>query len=156
MAVQFKFDKDFDDNVYRASNKSNSSLRPLYDQVREKTDSIASIAQASIRDAAGAAETEVDSIKHSKWESNYGGKGRHGWLYAKAKSFALKSAASSVAPTMGYDGREIYGRVLINRRGSVSLEFGGPDPVAEIGRGTGEYVEHPPYSFLRNASRKAV
>ncbi|MET0463748.1 MAG: hypothetical protein ABW007_11365 [Chitinophagaceae bacterium] len=156
MAVRFNFDKDFDDNVYRASNKTNSSLKPLYNQVRSKTDEIAEIAKTSIKREAGSAESDVDSIKNSKWESNYGGKGRHGWLAAKAKAFALKSAAQSVAPSMGYDGREIYGRVSINRRGSDTLEFGGPDPVAELGKGSGEYLVHPPYSFLRNAMRRAV
>lgn len=153
MAVRFNFDKDFDNNVYRASNKSNSSLHPIYGQVRDLTDSIASKAKGAIQREAGSAESDVDSIKNTKWDSNFGGRGRKGWLHAKAKAFALKSAAQSVAPTMGYDGREIYGRVTINRRGSNTLEFGGPDPVAEIGRGTGEYVEHPPYSFLRNAMR---
>lgn len=155
MAVRFVFDKDFDDNVYRASNKTRSSLRPLYDEVRDKTDAIAARAKASVTKEAGHAEVDADFIKHSKWSSNYGGYGRRGWLHAKARAFALKSAAQSVAPVMGYDGKEIYGRVTINRRGSYSLEFGGPDPVAEIGKGTGEFVEHPPYSFLRNAMRGA-
>lgn len=156
MAVRFDFDKDFDDNVYRASNKTNSSLKPLYNQVRSKTDEIAHSARGAIQREAGVAEGDVDSIKNSRWNTNYGGHGRQGWLEAKAKAFALKSAANSVAPKMGYDGREIYGRVEINRRGSVTLEFGGPDPVAEIGKGSGNYVVHPPYSFLRNAMRKAV
>lgn len=151
--MRFDFDKDFDDNVYRASNKTNSSLKPLYNQVRDKTDEIAKKAKGSIEKESANAESDVDSIKNSKWESNFGGKGRHGWLHAKAKAFALKSAAKSLAPTMGYDGKEIYGRVSMNRRGSNTVEFGGPDPVAEIGRGTGEYVEHPPYAFLRNAMR---
>lgn len=155
MATRFDWDAQFDNNVYRASNKTNSSLHPLYDEVRSTTDRIAAVAKLAITKEAGGAEQEVDTIKNSKWNSNFGGKGREGWLAAKAKAFALKSAAQSVAPSMGFDGKEIYGRVAINRRGSYSLEFGGPDPVAEMGKGSGKFVEHPAYSFLRNAMRRA-
>lgn len=150
--VRFNFDKDFDDNIYRASNKTNSSLHPLYDAVRTKTDDIATKARGLVAGEAKTAEALVKDIKDSPWDSHYGGVGRHGWLVAKATSFALKSAGASIAPTMGYDGKEIYGRVLMNRRGSSSVEFGGTDPVAEIGKGTGEYVVHPPYGFLRRAA----
>lgn len=149
--VRFEIDKRFDDNVYRASNKSNSSLHPLYDKVRSVTDEIAKAAKDLISGEYNRAEAEAKSIKNSEWNSNYGGHGRKGWLAAKAKAFALRSAASSTAPSMGYDGTEIYGRVEINRQGSSSLEFGGPDPVAEMGKGSGEFVEHPPYAFLRRA-----
>lgn len=149
--VRFEIDRRFDDNVYRASNKSNSSLHPLYDQVRSTTDEIAKRAKRLIGGEYNRAEAEAKSIKNSEWESNYGGHGRKGWLAAKAKAFALRTAASSTAPTMGYDGTEIYGRVEINRKGSSSLEFGGTDPVAEMGKGSGEFVEHPPYAFLRRA-----
>jgi hypothetical protein len=149
--VRFEIDKRFDDNVYRASNKSNSSLHPLYDKVRSTTDDIAKAAKNLISGESNRAEAEAKSIRNSEWNSDYGGHGRKGWLAAKARSFALKSAAGATVPTMGYDGKEIYGRVEINRRGSSSLEFGGPDPVAEMGKGSGEFVEHPPYAFLRRA-----
>lgn len=149
--ARFNWDKDFDDNVYRASNKTNSSLHPLYDHVRSTTDDYAAKAVRMISNEAGSAERDAQAIKNTGWSSNFGGHGRKGWLSAKAKAFALKSALSATHPMMGYDGREIYGRVIINRRGSMSLEFGGPDPVAEIGKGSGEFLEHPPYAFLRRA-----
>lgn len=149
--TRFVFDKDLDDNIYRASNKSNSSLRPLYDKVRSVTDDIAKTAKRLIGGEYNRAEAEAKAIKNTEWDSNYGGHGRKGWLAAKARAFALRSAISATVPTMGYDGREIYGRVEINRRGSSSLEFGGPDPVAEMGKGSGEFVDHPPYAFLRRA-----
>lgn len=145
--VRFDFDKDFDNNVYRASNKSNSSLRPLYDQVRQITDRIADHAKSAIEMEYQTAEADASG----KRENATHGEGRTQFLRAKAKSFALRSAANSTVPTMGFDGKEIFGRVLINRKGSYSLEYGGPDPVAEIGKGTGEYLVHPAYAFLRRA-----
>lgn len=151
--VRFVFDKDFDDNIYRASNKSNSSLHNLYDEVRSKTDSIAKVAKRLIGGEYNRAEAEAKAIKNSEWNSDYGGHGRKGWLEAKARAFALRTAASTVAPTMEYDGKEIFGRVEINRRGSSSLEFGGTDPVAELGKGSGEFLRHPPYAFLRRAMK---
>lgn len=149
--TRFVMDKDFDDNVYRASNKTNSSLHPLYDHVRQVTDNIAKLTKRAIGGEYNRAEAEAKSIKNTKWDSHYGGHGRKGWLAAKAKAFALRTAYSATFPTMGYDGKEIYGRVVINRRGSSSLEYGGTDPVAELGKGTGEYLEHPPYAFLRRS-----
>lgn len=149
--VRFDFDKDFEDNIYRASNKTNSSLHPLYDQVRQVTDDIAKRARRLIGGEYNRAETEAKAIKNTEWDSHYGGHGRKGWLAAKARAFALRTAISATNPTMGYDGQEIYGRVEINRRGSYTLEFGGPDPVAEMGKGSGEFLEHPPYAFLRRA-----
>lgn len=145
--VRFKFDPDFDDNVYKASNKSNSSLRPLFDQVRQITDRIAENAKSSIETEYAAAEADASG----KRENATHGDGKTQFLRAKAKAFALRSAANSTVPTMGYDGKEIFGRVLINRKGSFALEYGGPDPVAEIGKGTGEYLVHPTYAFLRRA-----
>lgn len=145
--VKFVFDPDFDNNVYRASNKSGSSLRPLYDQVRRITDRIAENAKATIEQEYQNAEADASG----KRENATHGDGKTQFLRAKAKAFALRSAANSTVPTMGYDGKEIFGRVLINRKGSFSLEYGGPDPVAEIGKGTGEYLVHPAYAFLRRA-----
>lgn len=149
--VRFEFDRRFDDNVYRASNKSNSSLHNLYDEVRSVTDKIASKARILIKQELGPAEADATAIKNTKWNSDYGGRGRKGWLAAKAKVFALKSAGATTHPSMGYDGKEIYGRVEINRRGSSSLEFGGTDPVAELGKGSGEHLSHPAYHFLRRS-----
>lgn len=149
--VRFVFDPRFDDNIYKASNKTNSSLHPLFDEVRSVTDDIAKKAKRMIKAELDSKEGEVQTIKHSKWDSHFGGVGRRGWLMAKAVAFALKSAHAATVPTMGYDGKEIYGRVLINRTGSSSLEFGGPDPVAELGKGTGEFADHPAYAFLRRA-----
>lgn len=149
--VNFRFDVDFDDNVYRASNKTNSSLHPLYDQVRSYTDEVARKAKVRIGAEYGKAEALAKSIKNTEWDSHYGGHERSGWLQAKAKAYALRVSFSATHPTMGYDGKEIYGRVEINRRGSSSLEYGGSDPIAEVGKGTGVYLEHPPYAFLRNA-----
>lgn len=151
--VRFVMDRRFEENLLRASNKTHSSLHSVYDKVRSVTDDIAKRAKNSITEAHQLAEQEVDAIRGSRWSSNYGGVGRKGWLQAKARAFAFKSAASSVFPTMGYNGHEIYGRVVINRRGSASLEYGGVDPVAEIGKGTGEFLEHPAYGFLRRAMR---
>jgi hypothetical protein len=145
--VRFEFDPDFDDNVYRASNKSGSSLRPLYDQVRRITDRIAENAKSAIETEYANAEADTSG----KRDNATHGDGKTQFLRAKARAFALRSAANSTVPTMGYDGKEIYGRVIINRKGSFVLEYGGPDPVAEIGKGTGEYLVHPAYAFLRRA-----
>ena len=147
MATRFEFDPEFDDNVYRASNKSGSSLKPLYDKVRAETDNAYVKTRELIAREAGRAESEVQAAKARRFSKS----GKHSFNYAKAKAFALKSARTSVAPSMGFDGKEIYGRVAIYRRNSDSLEFGGTDPVVEIGRGTGEYIVHPAYSFLRRA-----
>lgn len=146
--VRFEFDPDFRDNVYRASNKTGSSLRPLYDLVRKTTDKIARTAKLRIQNEWYNAEAVAQNIDNKAY-----GADKQEFLYYKALSFALRSAMNSTYPTMGYDGNEIYGRVTINRRGSTSLEYGGVDPVAEVGKGTGEHVSHPAYAFLRNALR---
>lgn len=145
--ITFEFDPEFDDNIRKASNKSNSSLRPLFDTVRDVTDRIYFNAKARMDAEAGRAEGEVQAAKPDRFKPD----GSHRFNLAKAKSFALRSAAQTTAPTMEFDGNEIFGRVTINRKSSASVEFGGLDPVAEVGRGTGEYVEHPPYAFLRRA-----
>lgn len=145
--VTFEFDPEFDDNIKRASHKSNSSLRPLFDQVRSVTDEIYFSARDRLQAEAGRAESE----KAAAAEKRFSATGKPVYLAAKAKEFALRSAANSLAPTMEFDGEEILGRVAIYRRGSDSIEFGGTDPVAEMGKGTGEYLEHPPYAFLRRA-----
>lgn len=145
--INFEFDPDFDDNIMRASHKSKSSLRPLFDTVRSVTDQIYFDARSRLESEANRAEAEVQAAKPSRFKPD----GKIAFDYAKAKSFALKSAASTIGPTMNYDGEEIFGRVTINRKNSASVEFGGLDPTAEIGKGTGQYVEHPPYAFLRRA-----
>lgn len=145
--ARFDFDPEFDANIHKASNKTGSSLRPLFDAVRQVTDEIYMDARESIAREAGRAQGEVESIRSGRFSRS----GRGKFAAAKAKAFALKSAKNSVFPSMEFDGREIYGRVAIYRKDSASLEFGGIDSVAEIGRGTGEYVQHPAYSFLRRA-----
>lgn len=144
--IQFEFYPTFDDDVMSASYKSNSSLRPLFDQVRDVTDNIYFRAKAAMETEAGNAEAAVDVAKPIRFSNA----GKIAFQTAKARAFALRSAANSVKPIMDYDG-EIFGRVAIFRKQSAALEFGGIDPVAEIGKGTGEYVEHPPYAFLRRA-----
>ena len=150
MANRFVFDPDFDENVKRASNKTGSSLRQLFDQVRKITDEIAKSAKASIMLEARVAANETLTAK-----GDYSRSGRQLFLRGKAKEFALRSAANSTVPTMGFDGHEIFGRVIINRTDSASLEFGGIDSKAEIGKGTGQFVDHPAYSFLRRALDRA-
>lgn len=149
--ITFEFDPDFDDNVYRASNKSRSSLRPLYDQVRMVTDTIAKDARRAAIGEWIRAESEAQALRDNR---KFGSR-QDDWLYAKARSFAIRSISTTIIPTMEYDGKEIYGKVSMNRKGSAMVEFGGPDPVAEIGRDSGKYVIHPPYSFLRNAMGRA-
>jgi hypothetical protein len=147
--VVFEFDPDFDDNVYHASNKSRSSLAPLFNVVRKVTDEIAKEAKGSIQREWYQAENETTSNRKDRFDKNH----NSAFLAAKAKSAALKSAYNTVAPIMGVDS-EIYGRVLINRTGSSALEFGGVDTQFEIGRGTGNYLVHPAYAFLRTAMRR--
>lgn len=144
--AKFVFDPEFEDNVKKASYKSGSSLRPLFDQVRSVTDAIARDAKGSLQKEASVAEAEVQRSR-----GDYSRSGRKAFLRAKAKASALKTASNSTFPTMGYDGTEIFGRVTINRTDSQAIEYGGIDSKAEIGRGTGEYVEHPPYAPLRRA-----
>jgi hypothetical protein len=147
VAVKFEFDPEFDQNVYRASNKSRSSLRPLYDLVRKVTDEVAKNAKSEmLSEWIGASAELKGANKFTK-----GGD----FQTVKARAFALKSAHDSTFPTMGFDGREIYGRVTINRKGSQAIEFGGADIVAEIGKGTGNYLTHPAYAFLRRALDKS-
>lgn len=148
--VKFEFYPTFDDDIRNASNKSRSSLRPLFDKVRSVTDEIYFHAKDMIDSEAGRAEAAVEAVKPIRFTEA----GKIAFQTNKARAAALKTAANSVKPTMGSDG-EIFGRVAIFRRSSVSLEFGGIDPVAEIGKGTGEYVEHPPYAFLRRATDRA-
>jgi hypothetical protein len=145
--IEFEFDPEFDDNLYRASNKSGSSLKPLYDQVRRHTDEVYVKARESIAREAGRTEAKVQTAKGNRFSKS----GKHNFNYYKASASALKSAKNSIHPVMGFDGKEIYGRVAIFRKNSDSLEYGGVDPTAEIGKGTGVYVEHPAYAFLRRA-----
>lgn len=147
--VTFEFDPDFDNNVYHASNKTKSSLAPLFNTVRKITDQIAEEAKAAIQREQYNAESEATAKRQDRFDKNH----NSAFLTAKAKSAALKSALNTTIPIMGVD-NEIYGRVVINRTGSSALEFGGVDPLYEIGRGTGEYLIHPAYAFLRNAMRK--
>lgn len=146
MMAKFVFDPDFDDNLRKASNKSGSSLRPIFDKVRKITDDIAKVAKDSIEQEYRVVEASVLNAR-----GDYSRSGRRSFLASKAIAFALRSAANSTVPIMDYDGKEIYGSVIINRTGSNSIEFGGIDPKAEIGKGTGEFVQHPPYAFLRRA-----
>jgi hypothetical protein len=148
--VTFEFDPDFDKNLYHASNKSKSSLAPLYNIVRRITDSIAKEAKLAMQREWYFAESDATGNRNNRFDKNH----NNTFLEAKARAFALKSGFQTVSPTMGVDS-EIFGRVTINREGSTSLEYGGIDVKAEIGRGTGNYVVHPAYSFLRNAMRKA-
>lgn len=143
----FVFDDDFDENVYKASSKSNSSLRPLYDTVRRVTDEIYFSARDSISQEAGVAEGNLNAIKNERFKPGAGDL----YNFYKAKAFALMSARNSTYPSMGYDGKEIFGRVAIGRKYSYSLEYGGLDFTAEIGKDTGQYVNHPAYAFLRRA-----
>lgn len=149
--VEFEFDPEFDDNVYRASNKTRSSLRGLYDMVRSKTDEIAADAKLRIESEQALAEQGIKAVL----KEVYQGGDKAPFLEKKARSFALRAAANSLVPIMGFDGKEIYGRVIINRKGSISIEMGGADPVAEIGKSTGEYIVHPPYAFLRRSMERA-
>lgn len=149
--ARFEFDQEFEENVKKASYKSGSSLRPLFDQVRKVTDNIARDAKQHLQREAGVAESETQNAR-----GDYSRSGRKSFLRAKAKASALRTAANSTVPVMGYDGVEIFGRVLINRADSQTIEFGGTDPKAEIGRGTGEYVEHPPYAPLRRAMDRSA
>jgi ElaB/YqjD/DUF883 family membrane-anchored ribosome-binding protein len=151
MAARFVEDPRFRDNIYRASNRSRSSLRPLYDQVRQLTDRVAEIAKNDLAKLADTAQSEVEGARKKIHADK---SVVSDFRRAKARAFALKTAQNSTFPTMGYDGNSIYGRVIINRRGSATVEYGGIDPVAEIGKGTGEYVQHPAYGVLRNALRK--
>lgn len=144
--TKFEFYPSFDDDIKSASNKSRSSLRPLFDKVREVTNQIYFDAKDAITAEAGRAAAEVAATRDNRFKPT----GKILWQTAKAREFALRSAANSVHPTMDYDG-EIFGRVAIFRKNSYAVEFGGTDTVAEIGKGTGLYVEHPPYAFLRRA-----
>lgn len=138
---------DFPENVRKASNKSRSSLRPLFDEVRKATDKIYFDVRQEIQGEMGRAEGDMQAYKSKRFSTS----GKKNYAHAKAKHAALKTAFNSVFPMMDYDGKEILGRVVIGRKYSFTLEFGGPDPVAEIGKGTGEHVVHPAYSFLRRA-----
>lgn len=149
--VTFEFDADFDNNLYHASNKTRSSLAPLFNQVRKTTDAIAKQAKEDIQREWYFAESDVQGSRNTRFNKN----NNSAFLEAKARAFALRSGFQSIAPTMGVDS-QIYGRVAINRNGSTALEYGGIDVKAEIGRGTGNYVVHPAYAFLRNAMRKAA
>lgn len=151
MRIKFEFDSDFDENVYHASRKTKSSLAPLYNQVRKITDNISKEAKDAIGRQWYLAESEVQGNRNTRFDKNH----NSGFLVAKAKAFALYSAYNTIRPTMGVDS-EIYGRVSMNRDGTTSLEFGGTDLKAEIGKGTGNYLVHPTYAFLRNAMRKGA
>lgn len=148
--AKFEFYPTFDDDIKSASHKSRSSLRPLFDKVRSVTDEIYFNAKDMMDSEAGRAEAAVEVAKPIRFTSA----GKIAFQTAKARAFALKSAANSVKPTMDYDG-EIFGRVAIFRKDSYAVEFGGTDSVAEIGKGTGQYVDHPPYAFLRRAMDRA-
>lgn len=145
MRVEFHFDPDFDDNVYHASNKTRSSLAPLFNLVRKQTDEIRNRAKTILELEAALAEQDASSNRNKRF-----GNEKNTFLEKKAKAFAMQSALNSLSATMGTDDM-IFGRVAINRKGSGSLEFGGPDLVAEIGKGTGNYLVHPAYAFLRRA-----
>lgn len=145
--ITFEFYPEFDEDIHQASNKSRSSLRPLFDKVRSVTDEIYFDAKSKMDSEANRAEADVQAAKPNRFKPE----GKRAFNEAKARAFALKSASQTVAPTMNYDGKEISGRVAIYRKNSASVEFGGIDPVAEIGKDTGEYVTHPPYAFLRRA-----
>ena len=148
--VTFEFDDDFDTNLYHASNKTRSSLAPLFNIVRSKTDEISKAAKEAMQREWYNAESDAQKSRGTRFDKNH----NSSFLEAKARAFALKSVFQSIAPTMGVDS-QIFGRVTINRTGSTALEYGGIDVKAEIGRGTGNYVVHPAYAFLRNAMRKA-
>lgn len=143
--IKFEFYPTFESDVYRASYKSRSSLRGLYDKVRSVTD--------DIRD--GAIETLEGLYELSESQAQSGdkthGESRNRFLRAKAKAFTFRTTRDTTIAIMGFDGHEIYGRVLMNRTDSWAIEFGGSDRKAEVGKGTGEYIIHPAYGVLRKA-----
>lgn len=142
--VKFEFYPTFDDDIYHASNKSGSSLRPLYDEVRRITDNIRDNTIAQLESLYEAAESQAQSGNKTHGES------LDRFLTAKAKAFTFRSLRDTTIAIMGVD-KEIYGRVIMNRTDSWAVEFGGSDRKAEIGKGTGKYVIHPAYAVLRRA-----
>lgn len=142
--VKFEFYPTFDDDIYHASNKSRSSLRNLYDTVRQVTDNIRDNAIAQLESLYEQAESQAQSGDKTHGES------RSRFLRAKAKAFTFRSTRDTTIAIMGVD-REIYGRVIMNRTDSWSIEFGGVDRKAEVGKGTGEFITHPAYGVLRRA-----
>jgi hypothetical protein len=143
--IKFEFYPTFESDIYSASYKSRSSLRGLYDKVRSVTDEIRDNAIESLEGLYELAESQAQSGTKTHGES------RKRFLTAKAKAFTFRSTRDTTSAVMGFDGKEIYGRVLMNRTDSWSIEFGGVDRKAEIGKGTGEYVTHPSYGILRKA-----
>lgn len=144
--VTFVFDDDFDENIYKASYRSRSSLRPIYDTVRRVTDQIYFHARSSMDGEVGRMEANVQAVK-----DDYSRGGREVFNRAKAIASAVKTARNTLYPSMQYDGKEIFGRVAIGRKHSWAVEFGGNDPTAEIGKGSGRYANLPAYAFLRRA-----
>lgn len=143
--ARFEFYPTFEPDIYRASYKSRSSIRNLYDTVRSVTD--------NIRD--GAIEILEGLYEESESQAQSGNK-THGeslkrFLRAKAKSFTFRTTRDLTIAVMGFDGKEIYGRVIMDRTDSWAIEFGGVDRKAEAGKGTGDYIVHPPYGVLRRA-----
>jgi hypothetical protein len=147
--IRFELDPKFIENIHKASNKSASSLKPVIDAVRSATDEVYVRARESLAREAGKAEAEVQAAKSNP--RRFSKSNRDSFAYAKAKAGAIRAGRNTIAPTMEYDGTEIFGRVTIFRKGSSVLEYGGIDSSFEIGKGTGRYVEHPAYAFLRRA-----
>lgn len=142
--VTFEFYPTFDDDIYHASYRSRSSLRGLYDKVREVTDNIRDNAILRLESLYEESESQAQSGDKTHGES------RSRFLRAKAKAFTFRTTRDTTIAVMGVD-KEIYGRVIMNRTDSWAIEFGGPDRKAEVGKGTGEFIVHPAYAILRRA-----
>lgn len=142
--VKFEFYPTFHDDVVHASYKSRSSLRGLYDKVREVTDDIRDNTIANLEVLYEEAESQAQSGDKTHGES------RSRFLRAKAKAFTFRSTRDTTIAIMGVD-KEIFGRVIMNRIDSWAIEFGGSDRKAEVGKGTGDFIIHPPYAVLRRA-----
>lgn len=144
----FKLDKRFGEHLENP--KPKDSLRPLGDAVRATANNIRDNTISSIESARRRKASEVQAIKNG-YDAN-GPRQGHGYLRVKAEEFALKSTGDNTHAVMDTPGRA---RVIMDRTGSVSLEYGGLDTGVVLGRGSSEHPNHPAYAFLRRALDRA-
>lgn len=147
----FRLAKSFDRHLNHP--RKGTSLHPLGDALRQVSDGVAETARDLISGELARKTALVLAIRNG-FDAN-GPREGHGLTRALAEQFALKSALDTTVPYMTGNGTSMIGRVIINRTGSSSLEYGGEDSGVVLGRGSNERPNHPAYAFLRRALDRA-
>jgi hypothetical protein len=124
-----------------------SSLNPLGDMVREKTDEIGKRARALAEQEAARWKAQRDTTRGLLKNDFQREKLRY--FRARAMAMSLDLYVKTLRFTME-SGEEVFGTVTAMHGAGDLIEFGGTDRRFKLGN-TGQYLDYPAFAFLRRA-----